>query len=63
MFDSPRNKNEKVVKLKGGFKNDEERDAAMTAASSEDIAFVRDNNKISGTASNILRRYLLKTFK
>lgn len=63
MFDTPRNKNEKVIKLKGGFKTDEERDAAMTAASSEDIAFVRDNNKMSGTASNILRRYLLKSFK
>lgn len=62
MFDSPRNKNEKVTKTKGGFTSDEERDAAMTMASSKDIAFVRDHTKISGTGSNILRRYLLKTF-
>lgn len=63
MFDAPRNKNEKVVNLVGGFKSDEERDAAMTEASTYDIAFVRDHTKISGTGSNILRRYLLKTFK
>lgn len=62
MFDSPRNKNEKIVKTKGGFTSDEERDAAMTMASSKDIAFVRDHTKISGTGSNLLRRYLLKTF-
>lgn len=62
MFDSPRNKNEKIKNTKGGFTSDEERDAAMTNASSKDIAFVRDNTKISGTGSNILRRYLLKTF-
>ena len=63
MFDSPRNKNEKITKTKGGFTSDEERDAAMTNASSKDIAFVRDNTKISGTGSNILRRYLLKHFE
>lgn len=62
MFDEPRNKNPKITKTKGGFTSDEERDAAMTNASSKDIAFVRDNTKISGTGSNILRRYLLKTF-
>ena len=62
MFDSPRNKNPKITKTKGGFTSDEERDAAMTNASSKDIAYVRDNSKISGTGSNILRRYLLKTF-
>jgi len=62
MFDAPRNKNEKITKTKGGFQTDEERDAAMTMASSKDIAFVRDHTKISGTGSNILRRYLLKTF-
>lgn len=60
MFEAPRNKNAKVINLIGGFKNDEERDAAMTKASCEDIAFVRDHTKISGTGSNILRRYLLK---
>ena len=62
MLDEPRNKNEKVTKTKGGFTTDEERDAAMTNASSKDIAFVRDHTKMSGTGSNILRRYLLKTF-
>ena len=61
MLEAPRNKNKKIINLIGGFQNDEERDAAMTNASCEDIAFVRDNKKISGTGSNILRRYLLKT--
>lgn len=57
MLETPRNKNEKVINLVGGFKTDEERDAAMTQNSFEDIAFVRDNTKLSGTAQNILRRY------
>lgn len=57
MLEAPRNKNEKVINLVGGFKTDEERDAAMTQNSFEDIAFVRDNTKLSGTAQNILRRY------
>lgn len=57
--DVPQNKNEKVTILKGGFANDEERDAAMTAASFRDIAFVRDWTKLSGTAQNILRRQRL----
>lgn len=61
MFDSPRNKNEKITKTVGGFKSDEERDAAMTAASIKDIAFVRDITKISGTAQNLLRRRKLQT--
>ena len=56
MFDKPRNVNEKVTQTIGGFTSDEERDAAMTAASFDDIAFVRDHTKISGTAQNILRR-------
>lgn len=60
MFDSPKNVNEKIKNIKGGFTNDEERDAAMTKASISDIAFVRNNTKISGTGQNILRRYLLK---
>ena len=59
MFDSPRNINTKITQTKGGFKTDEERDSAMTANSFEDIAFVRDYSKISGTAQNILRRKLL----
>ena len=62
MFDEPRNKNPKVTKTKGGFTSDEERDAAMTNASAKDIAYIRDHTKMSGTASNILRRYILKTF-
>lgn len=60
MFDSPRNINDKITNKIGGFKTDEERDAAMTMASVDDIAFVRDIKKCSGTAQNILRRHLLK---
>ena len=56
MHDKPRNVNEKITQLKGGFDNDEDRDAAMTAASFEDIAFVRDHTRLSGTSQNILRR-------
>lgn len=62
MMESPRNINPQITKTKGGFQSDEERDAAMTAASSFDIALVRDNKKNSGTAQNILRRHMLKTF-
>ena len=58
--DSPRNINEKIKNTKGGFTTDSEKDAAMTAVSIQDIAFVRDCAKISGTGENILRRYLLK---
>ena len=57
MFDSPRYCNKKVQNFISGFTSDEERDAAMTAASVDDIAFVRDHTKLSGTAMNILRRY------
>ena len=60
MFDSPRNINPKIKNTVGGFTNDDERDAAMTENSFEDIALVRDENKLSGTAKNILRRYKLK---
>jgi hypothetical protein len=59
MFDSPRNINPKVVNKVGGFTTDEERDTAMTYASSTDIAYVLDHTKWSGTGQNILRRYLL----
>ena len=59
MFETPRNINPKVINTIGGFKNDEERDAAMTVNSSKDIAFVRDHTKLSGTAQNLLRRMLL----
>lgn len=60
MFDEPRNKNEKINQLIGGFESDDERDSAMTNVSFQDIAFVRDNTKISGTAQNILRRFLMR---
>ena len=59
MFTEPRHCNSKITNLVGGFKTDDERDEAMTKASVEDIAFVRDCNKLSGTAKNILRRHLL----
>lgn len=63
MFDSPRNCNPLISNIKGGFTSDEKRDAAMTKASFEDIALVRDYTKISGTAQNILRRKQLKTIQ
>lgn len=59
MFDAPRNVNPNVINTVGGFETDEDRDAAMTAISSHDIAFVRDHTKWSGTGQNILRRHML----
>jgi hypothetical protein len=59
MLEAPRSINPKIKNTVGGFESDRERDAAMTAASSDDIAFVRDNTKVSGTAENILRRHML----
>lgn len=59
MFEKPRNINPNICNLQGGFKTDEERDAAMTAISKHDIAFVRKHTKLSGTAQNILRRHIL----
>ena len=59
MFESPRNVNPKVTNFKGGFTTDSERDTAMTNASFKDIAFVRNNKVMSGTAENILRRFML----
>lgn len=59
MFETPRNVNPKIVNFVGGFENDEERDAAMTVNSFKDVAFVRNHFELSGTAQNILRRYLL----
>ena len=56
MFDSPSNINPKVNNTVGGFETDEERDAAMTSVSFNDIAFVRNHTELSGTAQNILRR-------
>ncbi len=57
MMEAPRYHNKKIENLVGGFQSDEERDAAMTDASNEDIAFVKDHTVLSGTAQNILRRY------
>ena len=59
MFDSPRNINPKITRTKGGYQTDEERDSAMTNDSMFDIAFVANNKVMSGTAENILRRFLL----
>lgn len=57
MYSEPRNCNKKITKLIGGFQSDSERDSEMTKNSFNDIAFVRDWRKLSGTAQNILRRY------
>lgn len=54
MFESPRNNAD--FPCVGGFKSDEERDAAMTTASDFDIAWVRPGREKSGTAKNISRR-------
>jgi len=59
MFESPRNINSNITNTIGGFNSDDERDEAMTLNSFDDIAFVRDCNKLSGTAKNILRRRLM----
>ena len=61
MFESPRNKNPKILNTKGGFTSDSGRDEQMTKDSDVDIAFVRDPKKISGPAENILRRHKLKS--
>ena len=60
MFKAPRNKNPKILNLKGGFTSDSGRDSQMTRDSDFDIAFVRDPKKMSGTGENILRRNTLK---
>lgn len=44
----------------GGFLTDEERDAAMTKDSDEDIAFVKPGRRNSGTAQNLVRRHELR---
>lgn len=56
MFFEPRNHLDKWWGTLGGFRTDEERDAAMTAASDIDIAWVRPGRENSGTARNIKRR-------
>lgn len=56
MFHQARNCKSFLFKTQGGFKSDDERDAAMTAASDYDIAWVRPGRELSGTAKNIARR-------
>jgi hypothetical protein len=55
MFTSPRN-NPANHSTRGGFSSDEERDSAMTQASTEDLAWVRPGRERSGTARNLKRR-------
>jgi len=55
MFERPRH-NVGEFAVVGGFASDTERDEAMTAASSHDIAWVRPGRERSGTAKNLLRR-------
>ena len=55
MFEAPRH-NAGPFPTQGGFQTDEERDAAMTAASDTDIAWVRPGRESSGTAKNLARR-------
>jgi hypothetical protein len=55
MFERPRN-NQFELPTKGGYRSDEERDAAMTSESDVDVAWVRPGRENSGTARNLLRR-------
>ena len=55
MFEQPRN-NVGAFPVVGGFTSDATRDAAMTAASTLDIAWVRPGRERSGTAKNLQRR-------
>lgn len=55
MFERPRH-NVGDFPLVGGFPSDAARDAAMTAASTLDIAWVRPGRERSGTAKNLARR-------
>ena len=55
MFDAPRH-NVGGAPTLGGFTSDKSRDAAMTAASTADLAWVRPGREKSGTARNLARR-------
>lgn len=55
MFDNPRN-NPHSFRTEDGFRSDDERDEAMTASSTYDIAWVRPGREKSGTARNLYRR-------
>lgn len=59
MLERPRN-NVGGFATVGGFTTDEARDAAMTASSDDDIAWVRPGRKTSGTAANLARRYFTR---
>lgn len=54
MGENPRYSN--GLPTRGGFKSDTARDSTMTAASSHDIAWVREGRENSGTARNLERR-------
>ena len=54
MFEAPRNN--MGFETVGLFTSDEERDAAMTRVSDDDIAWVRRGRESSGTAHNVFRR-------
>lgn len=54
MFVSPRH--DRGLPTVGGFRSDDERDAAMTVASDYDIAWIRPGREGSGTHKNIQRR-------
>lgn len=56
MFDKPRNLASDHIKTKGGYKDDIDRDSAMTRDSDFDIAFIREGKVNSGTEQNIMRR-------
>jgi hypothetical protein len=55
MFGKPRN-NIGGFRTASGFTSDEERDVAMTSASTEDLAWIRPGREKSGTAKNLARR-------
>ena len=55
MFTEPRNY-VKGAWVRGGYGDDEERDATMSYMSNYDIAWVRPGREKSGTAKNIKRR-------
>lgn len=52
--------NPNATNIIDGFPNDIERDIAMTKNSHYDVAYVRNNMELSGTAQNILRRKMFK---
>ena len=56
MFEKPRVLKSDKFRTHGGYKNDIERDSAMTKASNIDIAYIHKGRWTSGTAQNILRR-------